>query len=279
MYNEQGRRNKKMKKNKKTSMTFFYLIAILLIVMYSLAVNAENRTQARGRLKSTEDRLNKLDNGTAAFGGSIKSVDLVSSQLTANVMAASVRRGAAGFGILVPGKEVTVAISPDTVIKRGTQTIALGDVLPGDIFRAVVVVADGKITSKTINVLTKDGTKRLEKTEAVGKRVANVLGNSFNRFDKIITKMEEQIITLKSNGTDTSKAEAYLSEAKTGLVEAKQLLNETRALIDLISESEDPKAAVEDAKESMRATISKAKEVTASLKKAHTEIKSIRKSK
>jgi len=269
----------KMKKTKKVNLTFFYLTSVVLIIMYALAVNAENNTPARGRLKSMEDRLNKLDNGTAAFGGSIISVDLASSQLTANVRTASVRRGTAGFGVLVPGKEVTVTVSSDTAIKRGTEIIALTDILPGDIFRGVVVVADGQITGKTINVLTKYGTKRLEKTEAVGKRMANVLGNSFQRFDKIMVKIEEQIATLKANGTDTSKAEASLSKAKTELAEAKKLLNETRELVGSISESEDPEAAVKEAKESMRATISKTKEVTASLKEAHKEIKSLRKSK
>lgn len=118
-----------------------------------------------------------------------------------------------------------------------------------------------------------DRAKFLNVATELGKKMTRVLGNSYGRFDRIIGKMESQIALLKSEGMNTSKAEESLDKAKSHLAEAEVLLNTTRQLISDVSKSPDPEKSAKEAKESMRATIAKTRDVIRELKETLEEIR------
>ena len=254
---------------KKIGLCALFCLAVFLMTCLS-AIAVQDMPMIGKRFDQKGAPLMK-NMGNGAVMGTVTAVDVNAKTLTYDFMMQ--RRGMGDEKNV--GK--TFMVSDTTVIKKEGVSITLSDIKAGDGFMAKLNREENKTTAKEIIILDIKMSRKIRKAEEVKNKVSNALGNSFQRFDKIIAKMQDWNDALKSKGADTSKVELHLNQAKADLKDAKNLLNQTRSLIDSASESDNLEQTIKDAKQSMRQTLAKTKEITSDLRKAHEEIKNLRK--
>lgn len=174
----------------------------------------------------------------------------------------------------------TFSITADTKVFMGKKSSELSGIKAGDPVAINFYQQGGQQVAARIIIAPPELQKRLASIDPTKimngcMRATKVLDSTLARADKIIAKLDQQIATFKSEGKDTTSAEADLAKAKTSRKDAQTLTDAAKQKCGLIPGSDDPKQAASDARAALAAAHKSVKTLYQELRTANQDLKKI----